>query len=137
MVEKNHFQDKITEPAPQTDTRSLSKQALARLNPTYLNGQAGSIYLQHIPLVNASLPPGKWQTFDVVFNAPELNQDGIVNKKGNFTIFHNGVLIHNAIEISSATYDFEKDTPFTLLLQDHGRDEGNYISFRNIWMRKL
>ena len=106
-------------------------------NPTYSNGQAGSIYLQHIPLVNASLPPGKWQIFDIVFNAPELNQEGVVDKKGNFTIFHNGVLIHNAIEISSATYDFVKDTPFTLLLQDHGRDEGNYISFRNIWMRKL
>ena len=58
-------------------------------------------------------------------------------KKGNFTIFHNGVLIHNAVEITSATYDFEKNTPLTLLLQDHGRDEGNYISFRNIWMRKL
>ena len=106
-------------------------------NRTYSNGQAGSIYKQHIPLVNVSLPPGKWQKFDVVFNAPEFNNEGDEIKKGNFTIFHNGVLIHNAIEISSATYDFEKNTPFTLLLQDHGKDEGNYISFRNIWMRKL
>ena len=106
-------------------------------NRTYSNGQAGSIYKQHIPLVNVSLPPGKWQKFDVVFNAPEFNNEGDEIKKGNFTIFHNGVLIHNAIEINSATYDFEKNTPFTLLLQDHGIDEGNYISFRNIWMRKL
>ena len=106
-------------------------------NRTYSNGQAGSIYKQHIPLVNVSLPPGKWQKFDVIFNAPEFNNEGDEIKKGNFTIFHNGVLIHNAIEISSATYDFEKNTPFTLLLQDHGKDEGNYISFRNIWMRKL
>ena len=106
-------------------------------NRTYSNGQAGSIYKQHIPLVNVSLPPGKWQKFDVVFNAPEFNNEGDEIKKGNFTIFHNGVLIHNAIEINSATYDFEKNTPFTLLLQDHGKDEGNYISFRNIWMRKL
>ena len=106
-------------------------------NRTYSNGQAGSIYKQHIPLVNVSLPPGKWQKFDVVFNAPEFNNEGDEIKKGNFTIFHNGVLIHNAIEISSATYDFEKNAPFTLLLQDHGKDEGNYISFRNIWMRKL
>ena len=106
-------------------------------NRTYSNGQAGSIYKQHIPLVNVSLPPGKWQKFDVVFNAPEFNNEGDEIKKGNFTIFHNGVLIHNAIEIRSATYDFEKNTPFTLLLQDHGKDEGNYISFRNIWMRKL
>ena len=106
-------------------------------NRTYSNGQAGSIYKQHTPLVNVSLPPGKWQKFDVVFNAPEFNNEGDEIKKGNFTIFHNGVLIHNAIEISSATYDFEKNTPFTLLLQDHGKDEGNYISFRNIWMRKL
>ena len=106
-------------------------------NRTYSNGQAGSIYKQHIPLLNVSLPPGKWQKFDVVFNAPEFNNEGDEIKKGNFTIFHNGVLIHNAIEINSATYDFEKNTPFTLLLQDHGKDEGNYISFRNIWMRKL
>ena len=106
-------------------------------NRTYSNGQAGSIYKQHIPLVNVTLPPGEWQKFDIVFNAPKFNHKGDLIKKGNFTIFHNGVLIHNAVEITSGTYDYEKDTPFTLLLQDHGRDEGNYISFRNIWMRKL
>ena len=45
-------------------------------NRTYSNGQASSIYKQHIPLVNATLPPGKWQTYDIIFNEPEFNAAG-------------------------------------------------------------
>ena len=65
----------------------------------YYNGQAGSIYKQHIPLVNASLPPKTWQSFDIVFEAPEFNEDKSLKKPAYITVFHNGVLILNHVEL--------------------------------------
>lgn len=102
-------------------------------NRTYSNGQAGSIYLQHVPLVNATLPPDTWQTYDIIFNAPEFNEGGKKIKNGSFIVFHNGVLIQNAVEIISPTLDVEDNTPYSLFLQDHG----NLVSYKNIWMRKI
>jgi hypothetical protein len=102
-------------------------------NRTYSNGQAGSIYLQHVPLVNATLPPDTWQTYDIIFNAPEFNEGGKKIKNGSFIVFHNGVLIQNAVEIISPTLDVEDSTPYSLFLQDHG----NLVSYKNIWMRKI
>ena len=66
---------------------------------TYSNGQASSVYKQHIPLVNATLPPGKWQTYDIVFNEPKYEVNGKRIKKGTLTVFHNGVLVQNNVEI--------------------------------------
>tara|TARA_B100001175_G_scaffold251208_1_gene218505 strand:+ start:1189 stop:1902 length:714 start_codon:yes stop_codon:yes gene_type:complete len=102
-------------------------------NRTYSNGQAGSIYLQHVPLVNATLPPDTWQTYDIIFNAPEFNEGGKKIKNGSFIVFHNGVLIQNAVEIIGPTLDVEDNTPYSLFLQDHG----NLVSYKNIWMRKI
>ena len=102
-------------------------------NRTYSNGQAGSIYLQHVPLINATLPPDTWQTYDIIFNAPEFNEGGNKIKNGSFIVFHNGVLIQNAVEIISPTLDVEDNTPYSLFLQDHG----NLVSYKNIWMRKI
>src|SRR5687768_6948384 len=68
-------------------------------NRTYSNGQAGSIYKQSMPLVNASRAPGEWQSYDAVFIAPKFNQDGSLNTPGRITVFHNGVLIHHNTEI--------------------------------------
>ncbi len=62
-------------------------------NRTYSNGQAGSIYKQHIPLVNASRKPGEWQTYDIIFKAPKFNQDSLKVAPGRITVLHNGVLI--------------------------------------------
>ena len=45
-------------------------------NKTYVNGQAGSVYKQFPPLVNASRKPGEWQAYDVVWTAPTFNADG-------------------------------------------------------------
>jgi hypothetical protein len=106
---------------------------------TYSNGQASSVYKQHIPLVNATLPPGKWQTYDIVFNEPKYEADGKRIKKGTLTVFHNGVLVQNNVEIQGkSTYrGFPKlrdiNLPKKLYLQDHG----DLVSYRNIWLRKL
>ena len=108
-------------------------------NPTYVNGQAASIYKQHIPLVNASRPPGEWQTYDIIFIAPRFAVDGAVQRPAFVTLLHNGVLVHNHVEIRGTTR-FLEDPAYEphalkqpLLLQDHW----NPVSFRNIWVREL
>ena len=68
-------------------------------NRTYSNGQAGSIYKQYMPLVNAMRPTGEWQVYDIVFNAPKFNEAGEEIKTGSFIVFHNGVLIQNDVEL--------------------------------------
>ena len=108
-------------------------------NVTYSNGQAASVYKQSIPLVNASRPPGEWQIYDIIFNEPVYNDQGYRLKKGTFTVFHNGVLVQNNVEIQGTTEHTGKPklrnikTPKKLYLQDHS----NPVSFRNIWLRKL
>ncbi|MEC7478932.1 MAG: DUF1080 domain-containing protein [Bacteroidota bacterium] len=108
-------------------------------NPTYVNGQAGSVYKQYIPLVNSSRKPGQWQSYDIIFDAPEFDKEGNKIKSGFFTVFHNGVLIHNKVEILGTTENVgppkniaHGDGP--LYLQNHCCTQ---ISFRNIWLRKL
>ncbi len=108
-------------------------------NETYYNGQAGSIYKQHIPLVNASLPPGQWQTYDIVFNAPRFKTDGTLESPGYMTVVHNGVLIQNHVTIFGPT-DYYGARPYKmhasklpLSIQDHDHP----VSFRNIWLREL
>lgn len=108
-------------------------------NRTYSNGQAGSIYKQHIPLVNSSRKPGEWQVFDVVFNAPAFNEDGSLNKPGYVTALHNSVLILNHVELRGPTVFFGEpeykahNAKEPLALQDHD----NPVSYRNIWIREL
>ncbi len=72
-------------------------------NRTYSNGQAGAIYKQHIPLVNASRPPGEWQSYDVIFTAPRFDADGALLSRAYMTVFHNGVLIQNHVELRGPT----------------------------------
>ncbi|PUA27241.1 MAG: hypothetical protein B0W54_11580 [Cellvibrio sp. 79] len=107
-------------------------------NKTYPNGQAGSVYKQSIPLVNASRAPGEWQTYDIIFTAPKFDSAQKLTAPGNVTVLHNGVLVQNHVEIQGATewigkpvYKAHGCAP--LRLQDHG----NPMSFRNIWVRKL
>lgn len=107
-------------------------------NPTNPDGQAGAIYRQYPPLVNASLKPGKWQVYDIIFTAPRFNIDGSKKMPGYFTVFHNGVLIQNHVEIKGPTQAGNEktlinQTELPLMLQNHQ----NEVSFRNIWIRKL
>lgn len=107
-------------------------------NRTYSNGQAGSIYKQSMPLVNASRKPGEWQTYDVIYTAPRFNKDGMMIHPPYITVLHNGVLVQNHTAIRGTT-------PYVGLpqVQPHGKgpiklqDHGNPTSFRNIWIREL
>jgi len=107
-------------------------------NETYFNGQAGAIYKQSAPLVNASLKPGKWQRYDIIFRAPKFTPGGSLSHPAYLTVFHNGVLIQDHFELKGSTtyagyprYEVHGDAP--LKLQDHG----NRVHYRNIWIRKL
>jgi hypothetical protein len=108
-------------------------------NETYYNGQAGSIYKQTIPLVNACLPPGEWQRYDIIFKAPVYNGDGTKKSPAYVTVIQNGVLIQNHTEILGTTEyigppkDIAHPSRLPLALQDHG----NPVSYRNIWVREL
>lgn len=110
-------------------------------NSTYSNGQAGSIYKQAIPLVNASKKPGEWQSYDIVWTAPVFNDNGSLKSAARVTVMHNGILIQNNVEIKGETVYigapfYKKHGPLPIKLQDHG-DPSEPISFRNIWIREL
>lgn len=108
-------------------------------NETYSNGQAGSIYKQHAPLVNASKPPGTWQEYDIIFIAPKFSDKGTLITPARITVLHNGVLIQNNVTIQGGTafkglpkYAKHPDK-MPLMLQDHT----DPVRFRNIWVREL
>jgi len=110
-------------------------------NKTYVNGQAGSIYKQGIPLANAMRKPGEWQTYDVVWTAPTFNADGSVKTPAYVTALHNGVLIQNHFELKGQTLyigkpEYKAYDRAPIKLQAHG-DPSPPISFRNIWVREL
>lgn len=110
-------------------------------NPTYVNGQAGSIYKQGAPLVNAMRKPGEWNVYDVVWTAPVFNADGTVKTPARVTVLHNGVLVQHHFEVKGGTVyigqpSYKAHGPSGIKLQSHG-DPSPPISFRNIWIREL
>jgi hypothetical protein len=110
-------------------------------NTTYVNGQAGSIYKQYPPLVNAMRKPGEWQTYDVVWTAPKFNTNGSLAAPAYVTAFQNGVLVQNHVALKGVTKyigqpEYKTHGPAPILLQAHG-DPSPPISFRNIWVREL
>ena len=110
-------------------------------NTTYVNGQAGSLYKQHPPLVNVSRKPGEWQTYDVIWTAPVFAADGSVTSPARVTALMNGVLIQNNAVLAGETLYIGKPKyrPYStapIKLQAHG-DPSPPLSFRNIWVREL
>ncbi|MEO9893969.1 DUF1080 domain-containing protein [Aurantibacter sp.] len=108
-------------------------------NRTYRNGQAGSIYKDVAPLVNAMRSPLEWNTYDVIYTAPRFKADGTLDAKARITVLHNGVLVQNNTTINGNTFYIglhhypEAHGDDFIALQDHG----NKTQFRNIWLRKL
>jgi hypothetical protein len=110
-------------------------------NRTYRHGQAGSLYKQHAPLVNASRKPGEWQSYDIIYTAPTFNSDTTTYfTPPRITVLHNGVLIQNNVSLRGPTvyigipeYFIKVHGTGSLVLQDHG----NPVAYRNIWIREL
>jgi hypothetical protein len=106
---------------------------------TYADGQAAAVYGQYPPQVNASRPPGQWQTYDIVFHGPRFDAAGKMLRPARETVFHNGVLVQDNVELSGPTAHGErppyKPTPekLPLALQDHN----HAVRYRNIWIREL
>ena len=109
-------------------------------NKTYVNGMAGSVYREAIPLVNPEKKPGEWNVYDIAYTAPTFNSDGSVETPARVTLFFNGVMVQNNQEIKGFTSTGKKHVyvahgPAPLVLQAHG-DKSKPISYRNIWIRE-
>jgi 3-keto-disaccharide hydrolase len=115
-------------------------------NPTYPDGQAGALYGQTPPLVNACKPPGEWQSYDIIFESPRWDSAGMLVKKATVTVIQNGVVLQNHREFFGHTdgiggiphkalgaYGAPHSPEVVIELQAHK----NRVRFRNIWIRKL
>ena len=107
-------------------------------NKTYADGQAAALYGQYPPQVNASRPPAQWQSYDVIFHGARF-KDGKLTRPARVTVFHNGVLVQDNVELTGPTAHGERP-PYKpgpdkgpLQLQDHEFP----VRFRNIWIREL
>lgn len=110
-------------------------------NKTYVNGMAGSLYKQAIPLANPARKPGEWQTYDVIWTAPTFNEDGSLKTPAFATVFFNGVVVENHFQLKGETLYIGQPAykPYVeapIKLQAHG-DKSEPLSFRNIWVRRL
>lgn len=107
-------------------------------NVTYADGQAGAMFGQYPPLVNASLPPGKWQSYDIVFHRPKFASDSTLLSPARVTVFQNGVLVQDNVTLTGPTvgnrvpYRYHADR-VPIELQDHDFP----VRYRNIWVRDL
>ena len=107
-------------------------------NPTYADGQAASLYGQTPPMVNASRPPGEWQTYDIFFEAPRF-EGGKLVKPAYATVVHNGVLVQLHRELIGDTPHAKvgtytpHDAELPIQLQDHNTP----VRYRNFWVRRL
>ena len=101
-----------------------------------LDDDCGGIYKLAKPMVNACRPPENWQTYDIFFKAPRFNEHGTKTANARISVLHNGVWIHHDLEVPGPTggeIDHNFAEPGPVLLQDHG----DFIRYRNIWIRPL
>ncbi|MEO0449621.1 MAG: DUF1080 domain-containing protein [Pseudomonadota bacterium] len=108
-------------------------------NETYADGSAASLYGWKPPLVNASRPPGEWQSYDIVFEAPEFDEDGALVEPAYVTMLHNGVLVHNRQNLLGITVwrDIAEYTAHAAELPFALQHHGETVHYRNIWLRPL
>ena len=94
--------------------------------------ECGALYRQRPPDVNMCLPPLAWQTYDIWFQAARFDKDGNKKQNARITVKHNGIKIHDDVELPSKTGAGKPEEPTKrpIRLQDHG----NPVVFRNIWM---
>jgi hypothetical protein len=117
--------------------RDQGKQPRSWQQWNQVHGQAGAIYGQYPPLVNAVKPQGQWQVYDIFFEAPKFEEEKLV-RPAYLTVMLNGVLVQNHRQLAGPTGArapvYRAGTPAApIMLQDHG----NRIRFRNIWVREL
>jgi hypothetical protein len=107
-------------------------------NTAFADAQSGAVYGQEAPLVNASLPPGEWQSFDIVFHAPVF-ESGRLLRAARVTVFQNGVLVEDDVKIRAPTSDAENAsvTPHADRLPLYLQNGAQPVRFRNIWIREL
>ncbi len=107
-------------------------QILDSFGLTGENNECGGVYTLHKPTVNMCLPPLVWQTYDITFSPAEFATDGKKTASARLTLKHNGVTVHDDVELSKATGGGqpEKPTPGPIQLQNHG----NPVVFRNVWV---
>jgi hypothetical protein len=114
---------------------------------TYADGQAGAIYGQMPPFVNASKPPGEWQTYDIIWESPRWNAQNELIQKACITVLHNGVVVQHRTELIGSTDGIgggvawrgvskytKHEPPVFVALQTHN---ANPVRYRNIWIRDL
>ena len=108
-------------------------------NTTYPDGQAAAIYGQYPPLVNASRPPGEWQSYDIIFHRPRFDASGGLTHPARMSVVHNGVLVQDDVTLTGPTAH-QRRPPYAahadrlpLILQDHG----DPVRYRNVWLREL
>jgi hypothetical protein len=108
-------------------------------NQTYPDGQAAALYGQYPPLVNASRPPGQWQSYDIVFLAPRFDTRGALLRPARITVLHNGIVVHAGRELTGPTAHKARPpyeahpAKLPIGLQDHDHP----VRYRNIWIREL
>jgi hypothetical protein len=116
-------------------------------NPTYGDGVCGGFYGVAPPLVNAYRRPGEWQTYEIIYHAPECGPGGQVKTPGSLTLLRNGVLVQDHVPAAPRSGCLEEGP---LVLQDHNGFAGKPVPpgatmkapvtpmrFRNIWLRRL
>lgn len=106
-------------------------------NPTYPDGTTGAMYGQYPPLVNACVPPGQWNTYDIIWEAPAFDGEE-VTRPAFITVIHNGLVLHHRTELMGPTahrtvVPYKPHGKDGIGLQDHG----DLVQFRNIWVREL
>ena len=107
-------------------------QVLDSFGLTGENNECGGVYTKARPAVNMCFPPLVWQTYDIDFQAAKFDADGKKLKNAKLTVKHNGVIIHDQLEIDGPTGGGQPESadPGAIQLQGHG----NPVFYRNVWI---